>query len=291
MIAYCPHCKQKYEVEEVHYGHTVECVSCNKKFLIVNPETTSRTDTLPPSSTESNATAAPPEKQCPYCCSVIAGNSKKCPHCGEWVIPHSPVLKVFTVIAFVLLVIQGSFLISSFAIARIHEALYPYNGKKITTENHILLTRDYYSDPVYVLSDHSTGASVVFLAVFAAAFLILNARLKKQNLIFMQKKTIMFFVLCMGILTILTPIMHFVGIKGNASTYIAKQARVEADEANQRLRETEKKSAEDDRQLERLKELDNISKRREWTSAEAREARTLADYINKEYGTNIQIKD
>ncbi len=282
MNAYCPHCQQKYEVDESYYGHSIQCVSCKNNFVLTRPD----------DSPESAVSAAEPSgKQCPFCCSTLACEAKKCPHCGEWVIPHSPALKIITMIAFILLVVQGAFLISSFATARIHEALYPYNGEKLTVERNIALAKDYYRDPVYVLSDNSTGTSIVFLAVFAAAFLFLNARMKKQNLVFMRKKTVMIFVLCMGILTILTPVMHYAVIKGNASTYLAKQAGAEAAEANQRLAETEKKAEADKRKLERLKELDNISKRREWTSEEAREARTLADYINKEYDTNIQIKD
>lgn len=285
MNATCPHCQQKYEVDESYYGHSIQCVSCKNDFVLTRPEITL------PSPEITMTGASPSEKQCPFCCSTLSHAAAKCPHCGEWVIPHSPVLKIITMIAFILLVVQGAFLISSFATARIHEALYPYNGEKLSMERNIALAKDYYSDPAFVLSDHSTGASIVFLAVFAAAFLFLNARLKKQNLVFMQKKTVMIFVLCMGILTILMPVMHFVGIKSNASTYLANQARAEGEEARQRLAETEKKSEEDKRKLERLKELDNISKRREWTSAEAREARTLADYLNKEYDTNIQIKD
>lgn len=40
----------------------------------------------------------------------------------------------------------------------------------------------------------------------------------------------------------------------------------------------------------RLRELNHISKTRQWTPRERQEAIELANDINKEYGTNIQIK-
>ena len=34
MYAYCPFCKQKYEIEQEHIGISIECVSCQKSFVI-----------------------------------------------------------------------------------------------------------------------------------------------------------------------------------------------------------------------------------------------------------------
>ena len=34
MYAYCPFCRQKYEIEKEHIGISIECVYCRKKFVI-----------------------------------------------------------------------------------------------------------------------------------------------------------------------------------------------------------------------------------------------------------------
>ena len=34
MYAYCPFCKQKYEIEQEYIGISIECVSCQKSFVI-----------------------------------------------------------------------------------------------------------------------------------------------------------------------------------------------------------------------------------------------------------------
>lgn len=34
MYAYCPFCRQKYEIEQEHIGISIECVSCSKSFVI-----------------------------------------------------------------------------------------------------------------------------------------------------------------------------------------------------------------------------------------------------------------
>ena len=34
MYAYCPFCRQKYEIEQEHIGISIECVFCSKSFVI-----------------------------------------------------------------------------------------------------------------------------------------------------------------------------------------------------------------------------------------------------------------
>lgn len=51
-----------------------------------------------------------------------------------------------------------------------------------------------------------------------------------------------------------------------------------------------KKHSSFEAKFARLRELNHISKIRQWTSQERQEAIELANDINKEYGTSIQIK-
>lgn len=72
----CPVCGQHYEVDDAYNGQLIECQKCKHQFLIA-------------SDIEQNNF-----KFCQYCGSKIAASAQKCMNCGEWVVPHSPALKV-----------------------------------------------------------------------------------------------------------------------------------------------------------------------------------------------------
>lgn len=94
----CPHCGQRYELDDSFAGQSVTCERCWKDFVAFAPEPP------PPEPVKEKDDAekqAEPEKSvilCPYCESEIPQFVKKCRYCGEWLNerkrPKDPVVYV-----------------------------------------------------------------------------------------------------------------------------------------------------------------------------------------------------
>ena len=82
----CPHCGQRFDVEEPDLGKEADCPNCGKRFV------------LQALSESSEPAQDKPAVRCPYCGGEISPDAKKCRHCGEWIDrakkPKSPVIFV-----------------------------------------------------------------------------------------------------------------------------------------------------------------------------------------------------
>jgi len=82
----CPHCGQRFDVEETVIGKEADCTNCGRRFV------------LQALAEPSEPAQAQPAVRCPYCGGEISSDAKKCRHCGEWIDrankPKSPVIFV-----------------------------------------------------------------------------------------------------------------------------------------------------------------------------------------------------
>ncbi len=76
MIYNCPHCNQSYKIGPEHNGKHVQCMKCEKYFIVEMKSIPSNQKT----------------KFCPFCGEVILQAAIKCKHCGEFM-PEKPVEK------------------------------------------------------------------------------------------------------------------------------------------------------------------------------------------------------
>ena len=62
MIIYCPHCNERYDIDELEKDTTFNCVACKKQFMVEK--------------TQSSLVA------CPDCGHMISKRAVLCPSCG-----------------------------------------------------------------------------------------------------------------------------------------------------------------------------------------------------------------
>lgn len=89
MKTQCPHCNQRYEVDDEYNGQIIECQNCKQDFFIEPLQELPPKRKLESSQVVSKAISSntrPALKQCPFCKAEIAGDAQKCCHCGEWVV-------------------------------------------------------------------------------------------------------------------------------------------------------------------------------------------------------------
>ncbi len=87
----CPYCGK--EVLQI----SKKCKHCKQWFYEQNNETTvdippkkcrdEKKHTYEPQA--ESTTIENNEKECPYCCQKVPFKARKCPHCGEWIIPKN----------------------------------------------------------------------------------------------------------------------------------------------------------------------------------------------------------
>ena len=77
MKLHCPHCGQKYEIDDSCIGKRAECEICHNDFKIEQP-----IDAI------AQELEAMQFKNCPYCGEKILSVAKKCKHCGEFLEPQ-----------------------------------------------------------------------------------------------------------------------------------------------------------------------------------------------------------
>lgn len=123
MKTQCPHCSQRYEIDDQYNGQIIECQKCGQEFVI---EPLSPILVTSPRKSDANCI----QKQCPFCKGDIAEGAQKCCHCGSWVIPHSPVLQFFGGCTFVLAVYSVFTLVFYDCVIGIYKAMYPFQDHK-----------------------------------------------------------------------------------------------------------------------------------------------------------------
>ena len=88
----CPHCRQKYEIDEQFAGQEIECVSCGKLFRLPAAKVPAAAATpaaakVPvPGTARRHAGRGAKRKtrDCPVCGEAIPVDAVKCGHCGEF---------------------------------------------------------------------------------------------------------------------------------------------------------------------------------------------------------------
>ncbi|MBR7156040.1 MAG: TM2 domain-containing protein [Lentisphaeria bacterium] len=78
---FCPHCNQKYEVDESDFGECVSCNICKNSFVITLPSVVQKTNH--PESQQSKT-----QRTCPMCGEAILDVAKICRHCRS-ILPDS----------------------------------------------------------------------------------------------------------------------------------------------------------------------------------------------------------
>lgn len=123
MKTQCPHCSQRYEIDDQYNGQIIECQKCGQEFVI-EP----RSPILATSPRESDANCI--QNNVRFVKKDIAADAQKCCHCDSWVIPHSPVLQFFGGSTFVLAVYSVFSLVFYVCVMGIYKAMYPFQDHK-----------------------------------------------------------------------------------------------------------------------------------------------------------------
>ena len=85
----CPHCRQRYDVDEAYLGQQIQCEWCHNWFVLVRDYDSSKNEL------QLESPPAMPDEQeikedhssgrtCPLCGGEISADVKKCRHCGGW---------------------------------------------------------------------------------------------------------------------------------------------------------------------------------------------------------------
>ena len=83
----CPHCGQRYELEDSFVGKLVTCENCWKDFMVPaeppEPDPGAKAPAMETPKPTPPVFVVPTTQRCPYCESVIPTGVKKCRYCGE----------------------------------------------------------------------------------------------------------------------------------------------------------------------------------------------------------------
>lgn len=84
----CPHCRQRYDVDEAYLGRQIQCEWCHNWFVLESDHDSSKDEPQlepPPAKPIAEKTKKRVLlRACPLCGGEIPANVKKCRHCGGW---------------------------------------------------------------------------------------------------------------------------------------------------------------------------------------------------------------
>lgn len=86
----CPHCGQRFDVDDADVGKEADCTNCGKRFIL-----------QPADAPTVQTQQSPSSGACPFCGGEITPGVKKCRHCGEWLKPSAKPLSpaVYVILA------------------------------------------------------------------------------------------------------------------------------------------------------------------------------------------------
>ena len=85
----CPHCRQRYDVDEAYLGRQIQCEWCHNWFVLESDHDSSNDEPQlepPPAMPDEQEIKEDhsSSRTCPLCGGEIPANVKKCRHCGGW---------------------------------------------------------------------------------------------------------------------------------------------------------------------------------------------------------------
>lgn len=85
----CPHCRQRYDVDEAYLGKQIQCEWCHNWFVLESDHDSSNDEPQlepPPAMPDEQEIKEDhsSSRTCPLCGGEIPANVKKCRHCGGW---------------------------------------------------------------------------------------------------------------------------------------------------------------------------------------------------------------